>query len=204
MDLIEQLEKYIINLLLGFQDPISDDRLKSYHTINLVFDNNTISYLLNLAKEIPLIINEDLNKYLSLCYEFIKNNDRIELINILNKLDSLDIPELYQYFFNKIIIKIKIEEFNSFPFIDNMIDDFPKRILVKNQIDLIEDIIIIKNYLEYNCFNNMEIIAENINNKYKDYIYFIKLLKYQICILSETKIIFSKLLKNIINIENYF
>ena len=202
MDLIDQLEKYIINLLFGSKDPISEDRLKSYHTINLVLNNNTISYLLNLAKNISSIINEDINEYLIICYELEKSNNRIKLINMLNKLETLDIPELYKYFFNKIIIKFKIEEFNKFPFIDNVIEDFPRRILIKNQIDLIEDIIIIKKFIEKQCFNKKDISIENINDKYQDYLYFFKLLKYQICILSETKIIFSKLLKNITNIEN--
>ena len=205
MTLIQGLENYILDLLLfKKKDIIMTERFNSYHTINLVFCDKTISYLLYHSKNIVEIRNKDFSDYLKLCQQLQKEKNNYKLIKTLEHLENINIPIIYKFFFNKIIIYLKLHEFYKYPFIDNMIDDFPNRIIINNQFDLEEDIVIITQFLKKMCFNNMEFILENINNKACDYLYFFKILKYEIYILPETKIIFNNLVENIIIIEAFF
>ena len=112
--------------------------------------------------------------------------------------------KIYHYFINKIIIKINLIEFNKISLNSAMIEEYPERNIIENMFDLENDIINIRIFISKICCNSKEINIENINDKTKNYLYFFKLLKFEINILKETRHKFYNLFENLVIILNYF
>tara|TARA_B110000977_G_C11085674_1_gene494598 strand:+ start:4449 stop:5126 length:678 start_codon:yes stop_codon:yes gene_type:complete len=209
MDLLQNLENYILDLLLLDDiDPIFKERLDSYQLINS-YNNSyfnddyiTINYLIETINEKPLI---NLRKSKS-------NQLLLQVSNLLETTDFLDdslikileetvCPKIHQYFFNKVIINNKRDELNLEPFFEKEIDGYPDRVLIANQFDLIKDIKNLMSYLSIYCFDCKELKIRNIRNKSIDYLYFFELVIYEINILRFTKDLYTNELINLINIR---
>tara|TARA_B100000768_G_scaffold176613_1_gene189587 strand:+ start:1118 stop:1795 length:678 start_codon:yes stop_codon:yes gene_type:complete len=209
MDLLQNLENYILDLLLlGDIDPIFEERLNSYQLINS-YNNSyfnddyiTIKYLIETINEKPLINlrKSKSNKLLFQVSNLLETNGFLDksLITILEETDG---PKIHQYFFNKIIIDNKLDELKLVPFFEKELDGYPDKILVANHFDLIKDINNLISYLSIYCFDSKELKIINIRNKAIDYIYFFELVIFQINILKFTKDLYASELINLINIR---
>ena len=114
MDLLQNLENYILDLLLlGDIDPIFEERLNSYQLINS-YNNSyfnddyiTIKYLIETINEKPLINlrKSKSNKLLFQVSNLLETNGFLDksLITILEETDG---PKIHQYFLTKLLLII--------------------------------------------------------------------------------------------------
>lgn len=212
MDLLQNLENYLLDLLLLDDiDTIFQERLASYELINKYNSDNTlnnnydaIEFLLTAIKEKPLIDlrKSEENKILKDLVNLF-DSGKIPNESDVNNMDNNQYNDIHQYFFNKVIIELKIEEFNLLPFNDEELEfneemSYPDRVFVENQFDLMEDIENLIEFLIVSCFNGVDLTFENISNKAIKYKYFFDLLIYQINMISFTKNIYKDALDKLI------
>ena len=210
MDLLEKLENYILDLLLLDEiDPIFEERLASYELIHSYYDgiSNTshyksIEFLLEAIKKKPLIDfrKSPFNDILRKIFDLLNKNLKLEK-GFLENINNINAPEIFKYFFNKFIIAARIDEFNQVPVFETEIEDYPDRVYIENQFDLIEDIENLIDYISKFCFNNKIISFDNIVNKAVNYKYFFDLLIFNITLIKFTKEMYGDILTDIISIR---
>ena len=117
MDLLQNLENYLLDLLLLDDiDPIFEERLASYELINKYNSDNTlnnnydaIEFLLSAIKEKSLIDlrKSEENKVLKELVNLF-DSGKIPNESYINNLNNDQYCDIHQYFFNKVIIEFKI------------------------------------------------------------------------------------------------
>ena len=205
MNQIKKLENCILDKLFDrIDNDVFEDKIDAFKLINSVFHNETVDYLLRCIDNLEEIYNNQHSEYLNICKNFYKNKKYNEILDTLKITEILKMNNIYQYFINKIIIKINLIKFNKIPFNDTTIEEYPERINIENRMDLENDILNLEKFISKICCDNKEIILDNINKKTKKYLYFFKLLKFEINILKGTKNKFNNLFENLVIIINYF
>ena len=160
--------------------------------------------MLGCIDNLEEVYNKQHSKYLRICEDLYKNKKYEEIIDTLKITEILKMNKIYHYFINKIIIKISLIEFNKISLNSAMIEEYPERNIIENRFDLENDITNIRIFISKIWCNSFIINIENINDETKNYLYFFKLLKFEINILKETRDKFYNLFENLVIIINYF
>ena len=205
MNQIKKLENCILDKLFNrIDNDVFEDKIDAFKLINTVFHNETVDYLLGCIDNLKDIYNNEHSEYLRICKDFYKNKKYDEILDTLKITEILKMNKIYQYFINKIVIKIKLIKFNKTPFNDTIIEEYPERNNIENRLDLECDILNLEKFISKICCDNKKVTLDNINKKTKNYLYFFKLLKFEISILKETRDKFYNLFENLVIIINYF
>lgn len=190
MSILKNIEEYALNFLLnGTTDDIFQDRIKTFQTINSVLEDRAIDYLIYSIESYNIIKKKESYRILyNNCCNLLKKNKISQLELVLNKIENINLPKIYKYFFNKIKIKIFIDKFNqNEDMFDSDIIDYPQRIFIENSFDLEDDINNLIDYLLKICFDKRVFDCKYLNNNIINYEYFVKLLKYNLEIIPDIK-----------------
>lgn len=190
MSILKSIEEYALNLLMNNKtDDIFQDRIKTFETINSVLEDRAIDYLIYSIESYNLIKKNEHYKLLyNNCCKLLENNKISQLEKVLDKIQNINLPTIYKYFFNKIKIKISIDKFNNnFELFDKEIIIYPNRIFIENTFDLEDDIENLKDFLLEICFDRRVFNKKYINNNIISYEYFLHLLQYNLEIIPEIK-----------------
>lgn len=171
-----------------------------FKKINSCFPNQTASYLLENL-DIENLPNNKYKKLYHNCINLLENNNYEKLDKVFDIIDKINLHPLYDYFFSKIQIKYKLNIFNETPIFDEIIYQYPDRIYINNIFDLEEDINNLIKFISIVCCNNKKIIYENVTNEAIRYLYFFKLVIYNINITKKTRNKYKNILINICDIE---
>lgn len=204
MRLLNNIEEYALDFLTGKNDDIMEERINCFEKLNSVYCDARIEYLIRGIRDYELN-NKNNEKYKELyknCLILLENNKMEQLKNVFKNIEKVNLPKLYKYFFNKIKIKLKINEFNNiFPMCEDELDLYPIRKEINNSFDLEEDINVLEEFLLENCFERKIFEEDYLTNKISMYYYLLKVLKYELEILEDIKEQKKNLYENVIKIE---
>ena len=207
MTVLNNIEKYALDLLTGKNDEIMEERINCFSKINSVFGDDGIDYLINAITE-SFIYNLRTNKYkvykqlYENCLNLLEKNKIDQLNNVFIRIEKLNLPNIYKYFFDKIKIKLRLKEFNNkFPICEEELDDYPIRKEINNRFDLEEDINNLEDFLLKHCFDTCVFNEKNLTNKISKYYYLLKVLRYELEILPDIREMRKELYVNVLKIE---